>query len=274
MGATAIVNALDAATGTVVWSRNAATDTGATAPHWGFSSSPLVVGDQLVVAASGRLIAYDLATGTPRWKQNTAGGSYASPQLFTIDGVPQIVLLNGSGATSVAPEAGTVLWNHAWSGGPMLQPAQTPDGLLITTGGSAGGEGTRRLNVSHRSDGWQAVEMWTSAGLKPWFNDVMIHEGHAYGFDGGILACIDLKDGSRKWKGGRYGHGQMLLLHDQGLLLVLSEEGELVLVKAAPGQFSEVAKLKAMDAKTWNHPVVTRHGLLIRNGEEMVAFRL
>jgi len=102
-----------------------------------------------------------------------------------------------------------------------------------------------------------------------WFND-----GHAYGFDGGILACINLQDGKRKWKGGRYGHGQLLLLADQQVLLVLLEEGELALVAAAPGQFTEMARFRAMEGKNWNHPMLVRGMLLVRNGQEMVAFRL
>jgi outer membrane protein assembly factor BamB len=83
-----------------------------------------------------------------------------------------------------------------------------------------------------------------------------------------------LQDGKRKWKGGRYGDGQLVLLPDQDLLLVVSEEGELALVKATPDQFTEVARVKAIDGKTWNHPVLVRDFLLVRNGEEMAAFRL
>ena len=102
----------------------------------------------------------------------------------------------------------------------------------------------RRLAVAHGSGGWTAQERWTSTGLKPYFNDFVVHKGHAFGFDGSILACIDLQDGKRKWKGGRYGHGQLVLLPDQDLLLVLSEEGELALVKATPDQFTEVARFR------------------------------
>jgi outer membrane protein assembly factor BamB len=275
LGATGIVNALDANTGAVVWSRNAASDTGAPLPGWGFTSSPLVVNDVVIVAASGRLAAYEGATGNPRWSLKTGGGSYSSPHLMTIGGVTQVLMLSSVGATGIAPADGTRLWDHSWSGSPILQPARTSDGdVLITTGDMMGGLGTRRLAVARGSGGWTVQERWTSKGLKPYFNDLVVHKGHAFGFDGSILSCIDLQDGVRTWKGGRYGNGQLVLLPDQDLLLVLSEEGELALVKATPDQFTELARFPALTGKTWNHPVLAGDVLLVRNGEEMAAFRL
>jgi hypothetical protein len=187
-----------------------------------------------------------------------------------------VLLLRGSRTISVAPADGTLLWEHTWQpGASIVQPNLTEDGdVLINTADAMGGQGLRRLAVTKTSSGWTVEERWTSRALKPYFNDFVVHEGHAYGFDGSILASIDLADGTRKWKGGRYGQGQMVLLPDQDLLLVLSEEGELAIVSATPDKFTEVARFKAVEGKTWNHPVVVGDVLLVRNGEEMAAFRL
>jgi outer membrane protein assembly factor BamB len=270
-GATGILNALDAGTGAVVWTRNVSSDTGTHVPFWGFSSSPVVVAEEVIVAASGQLVAYDAASGKKRWVGPTGGDSYSSPQLVTIDGVTQVLMMTATAATSVAPADGKQLWSHAWSVNAIVQPAVTDDGDVLITSQA---DGARRLALAHNASGWSVSERWTSNGLKPYFNDFVIHKGFAYGFDGRILSCIDLNDGQRKWKGGRYGNGQLVLLPDQDLLLVLSEEGELALVKATPDQFTEIAKLPAIDGKTWNHPVIVGDTLLVRNGEEMAAFRL
>jgi outer membrane protein assembly factor BamB len=274
-GATGILNALDAGNGSRVWSRNVASDADRKVPTWGFTSSPLVVDDVVIAAASGTLAGYDLATGNLRWVGPRRGGSYSSPHLVTIDGVAQVLLLSPPGVISIAPADGTLLWEHPWEGGAIVQPALTADGdVLINAITSTGGIGMRRVAVVRGPGGWTAEERWTSNGLKPYFNDFVVHKGHAFGFDGSILACIDLADGKRKWKGGRYGNGQLVLLADQDLLLVLAEEGELALVRATPDQFTEVARFPALEGKTWNHPVLVGDVLLLRNGEEMAAFRL
>ena len=275
-GATGILNALDARDGAVVWSRNAAADADVETPDWGFAGSPLVVGDVVIVAASGRLVAYDVATGDRRWLGPAGGGGYSSPHLVTIDDVAQVLLLRGARSTSVSPADGALLWEHVGQpAASILQPALAADGdILIAAADAMGGTGMLRIAVAHGPAGWTVEERWTSRGLKPYFNDFVVHEGHAFGFDGAILASIDLEDGERKWKGGRYGHGQLILLPDQDLLLVLSEDGELALVGATPDRFTELARLPAIAGKTWNHPVLVRDVLLVRNGEEMAAFRL
>jgi outer membrane protein assembly factor BamB len=275
LGATGLLNALDARTGAVLWSRNAAADTNKQIPQWGFAASPLVTDRTVIVAAAGKLAAYDRMTGHPQWIGPAAGGGYSSPQLATIDGVEQIVLVNVAGAVGVALADGQLLWKHEWSGDGITQPAVVGGDVLFGSGsGLNSAVGLRRLGLTHGADGWSAQERWTSSALKPYFNDFVVLDGHAYGFDGSILACVDLADGKRTWKGGRYGHGQLVALPDQALLVVLSEDGELALVKASPEQFTEIARVPALEGKTWNHPVLAGDVLLVRNGQEMAAFRL
>ena len=273
-GATGIVNALDAADGSLVWSRNAASDTETEAPDFGFTSSPLVVDDVLIVAVAGRLVGYDAVTGDPRWFGPKGSGGYSSPHLLTIAGVAQVLLLNGAGATSVAPADGTLLWQHGWQGYSYVQPALTADGDVLISDIDFMPRGMRRLAVTEGPGGWSIEERWSSPGLKPHFSDFVVHEGHAFGFDGAILACIAVEDGERKWKGGRYGHGQLVLLRDQDVMLVLSERGELALVAASPEGFEELARVPAIDGRTWNHPALVGDVVLVRNGREMAAFRL
>ena len=273
LGATGILNVLKADDGSVVWSRNAASDTKAKVPIWGFSSSPLVVGDVVVVATAGTMAAYDLASGQPRWVGPDGGGGYSSPHLLTIQGVPQVLLLSGTGATSVAPSDGKRLWEHPLPPGPrIVQPALTADGDILVHDGE--GNEMRRIAVANGPGGWTVAERWNTFGLNPYFSDFVVHKGHAFGFAGNNIACIDLKDGGSKWKGGDYGQGQLVLLADQDLLLVLSEAGELALVGATTDQFKELARIPAIKGKTWNHPILAGNVLLVRNSEEMAAFRL
>lgn len=271
-GATGILNALDARDGSVVWSRNAASDTDTKVPMWGFSSSPLIVDEVVIVAAAGSLIAYDLATGEPHWINPAGGDCYSSPHLVHISGIAQVLLQNESGVTGFTPFDGTLLWEYVWPGHPIVQPTIIEDGGILVSVDDR--NGVRRIAVAHGPDGWTVEECWSSVRLKPYFNDSIVHNGHVYGFDGPRLACIDIKDGTGKWTGGRYGRGQFILLADQDVLLVLSEKGELALVRAAPDKFTELARWAAIEGKTWNHPVLVGDILVVRNGQEMAAFRL
>jgi outer membrane protein assembly factor BamB len=276
LGATGILNVLDASTGRVVWTRNAGTDSNTKVPDWGFSASPWLIDDLVVVAVAGKLMAYDAVTGDPRWVGPDGGPGYSSPHLVVIHDVPQILLLDAKGATSVSPTDGKKLWEatvtSSGMAAPIVQPAMTADGDVLISAGDL--SGLHRFAVANGEGGWSATNRWSTTGLKPYFNDFVVHKGFAYGFDGSLLACVDVADGKRRWKGGRYGNGQLVLLPDQDLLLVLSEEGELALVSAVPDKFTELGKVTAISGKTWNHPVLAGDVLLVRNGEEMAAFRM
>ena len=146
----------------------------------------------------------------------------------------------------MSPADGAQLWAYPGPGFSIVQPAIVGSDLLVAVGGDAIAgiptSGVQRVSIARGPGGWTTRERWTSVGLKPYFNDFVVHEGHAYGFDGRILACIDLDAGERNWKGGRYGNGQLVLLPDQDLLLVLSEDGDIALVSATPGAFREISK--------------------------------
>ncbi len=275
MGATGLVNALDTRDGRVLWSRNALLDSGAQQPFWGFSGSPVVDGDRVLIAAAGTLLAYARHSGELLWSTESGEGrsGYTSPVPATLQGVEQVLQLSGVGLDGYDAASGEPLWSHAWDGYPIVQPAVTRGGdVLISVRDKSG---LRRLAVSRDAgEAWTVEERWTSRGLKPYFNDFVLHRGHAYGFDGSILSCIELEGGERRWKGGRYGKGQMLLLADQDLLLVLSEKGELALVAAEPDGFRELSRIEVIEGKTWNHPVLVDDLVLVRNDREMAALRL
>ncbi|NOT60918.1 MAG: PQQ-binding-like beta-propeller repeat protein, partial [Acidobacteria bacterium] len=198
LGATGILNALDERTGAVVWTRNAPTDTKKKVPDWGIAGSPLVVGDLVIAATAGSLAAYEATTGNPRWvgTEGGGGGGYSSPQLATIGGVTQILLLNSGGAMGVAPLDGKLLWQHEWKGDGIVQPYVIGGSdVLLGSGSSLAAVGLRRISVTRGADNWNVAERWTTNFLKPYYSDYVVHKGHAFGFDGSILACVDLADG-------------------------------------------------------------------------------
>jgi outer membrane protein assembly factor BamB len=275
-GATWILNVLDARTGSVIWTRNAAEDAKVKTPGWGYTGSPVVVDSIVAVAISGKLIGYDITTGNQRWCGPDGGESYSSPHLMTIDGVKQVLFMNMESVTSFDPNNGKELWKIKVPGGaPIVQPAQINNSdLLINIGDvTTPVREMRYITIKNGSGGMTTEERWKTDQLKPYFNDFVIHKGNVYGFEGPSLICMDLGKGIRKWRGGRYG-GQIILLEDQDILLVLSEKGEIALVEATPDRFKELARFQAIKGKTWNHPVMVGDILVVRNSEEMAAFRL
>jgi outer membrane protein assembly factor BamB len=278
LGAKGKLNCLDAATGQVHWYREVTADTGAAVPQWAFASSPLVLDGLVSVfagAPDGKAVqAYDAATGEPKWAAGEGTHSYSSPQAAQLAGVSQILIVTDQGLTALEPSEGKVLWNHEWALGiqRVVQPAVIGDSDVLL--GTTFNKGTRRLHVSHSDKDWDVKEVWSSRAISPYFNDLVLHQDHLYGFDGEFLTCVSLKDGKRCWKERGYGTGQVLLLADQGLLLVLSESGEVALVAADPTKLKELAKFQALEGKTWNHPVVAHGKLFVRNGEEMACYQL
>ena len=278
-GAKGTVNCLDAATGKAIWSRDVVKDAEATVPMWGYASSPLVLKGVVTVFAGGKsgkaVIGYNADTGEPVWFAGSGTLSYASTQAATLAGVEQVLFATESGMTAFEPEKGTVLWSYDWPSAGVariVQPAVLGDSdVVIGTGMNIG---TRRIRISRDGAALAPKEVWTSTKFKPYYNDFVVHKDHAYGFDMSFLVCVRLEDGKTMWRERGYGSGQLLLLRDQELLLVLSEEGEIALVEANPELHYEVARIEALKGKTWNHPALVGDRLFIRNGQEMACYAL
>ena len=276
LGATGILNCLDAATGDVKWTHNIAADAGANKPMWGFSSSPLVVGDRVFVYAGGGkkgLLAYRAETGDIAWTAETGTQGYSSPQLVALDGEPQIVIFDDRGLLAVDAASGAVRWR-------LEEPAQgwrTIQPRLV--GGSQilfGSEdlGLVLAEIKHDGPNWSATKKWSSAKMHPAYSDLVLLDDSVYGFDEAIFCCVDAKTGERRWKAGRYGHGQCVLLPADRKILVLAENGEAALIAADPQKLNELGRFQALEGKTWNHPVVAHGRLYVRNDHEMACYDL
>ena len=124
------------------------------------------------------------------------GAGSRAPHLMTIDGVRQVLLMRGARTTSVSPADGTMLWEHGWRilNASILQPARTSNGDILLAAGDAMAQiGMRRIAVKRGAGAWTIEERWTSRGLKPFYNDFVVARSCTFGFDGSILACIDLR---------------------------------------------------------------------------------
>lgn len=275
MGAFLRLNPL---TGEIVWKKDLTRIAGTKVPMWGFAASPLVAGPVVITyggeSADKGLLAFDTGTGDLRWSAPCAGDSYSSPQLARLLDEESVVELTKSGVTVLDPATGKARLDYEWKI-PQFRALQPQvlggDTVLLPT---AMNMGTRAIRVKKNNGQCAAEELWTSRQLKPDFADLVSYKGYAYGNDGGLLTCIDLKTGERKWKGGRYGKGQILLLDNSGLLLVLSEQGQVVLVPADPAGHRELASFQALEGKTWNHPVLVNDRLYLRNSQEAAAYKI
>lgn len=278
LGATGELRALDDRTGALAWRVNILDDNAASNLPWGMAASPLVVDDVVVVLPGGpagrSVVAYDRRTGTRRWGALTDKQAYSAPMLATIAGQRQILVITAGRLVALTPEAGTLLWEYPWPTANDINASQpvilSPGNRVLLSSGY--GHGAALLEVTAENGRFGTRLIWENTRLKNRFSSSVEHDGHVYGLDENILTCLDAQTGETKWKGGRYGHGQFVLA--SGHLVLLTEEGDLVLVRATPDRHEEVARFSVLEGKTWNHPAMDDGRLLVRNLAEMAAFDL
>jgi outer membrane protein assembly factor BamB len=273
LGATGELFVLDALTGKVVWHKNILDDNGAENITWAMSGSPLIVDDTVVVQPGGpsnkSIVAYNKNTGDRVWSALGDRTSYASPMLVTLAGKRQIVTITALRAVGLDATSGKLLWEYPWTTEYDINSAQPiitgPNQLVISSGY---GHGAAMLEITPAG----ARKLWENKKLKNKFNSSVFHNGYIYGFDEAIFTCIDARTGEPAWKAGRYGYGQVLLA--SGHLVITSEQGEVVLLKADPASHQEIARFQALDGRTWNVPAIADGRLFVRNATEMAAYRI
>ena len=277
LGAVGELRRLDAATGALVWRRNILEDSGARNLPWGMSAAPLMVDEKVVVLPGGRrgqsVVAYHQETGEPVWKALDDQQAYTSPMLVTLAGIRQVLVVSATRAVGLTPDEGQLLWEYPWPTSMGINAAQPlllgNDRVFLSAGY---GQGAAVFEVRRDGDRFSTEMVWQNRRMKNKFTSSVLHDGYIYGLDESILACVDAETGELKWKGGRYGYGQLLLAGDH--LIVLTERGEVVQVRATPDRHDERAAFQAISGKTWNHPVIVNGRLLVRNLREMAAFDL
>jgi outer membrane protein assembly factor BamB len=277
LGATGELRCLDAKSGAVVWGKNILTDNQASNLQWAMAASPLIVDDKVIVLPGGSggkaVVAYNKLTGAPVWKSQNDQAAYVSPMLVTLAGRRQILVEMASRVFGLAPEDGSLLWSQSWDtdmGINVSQPIIVDKNRFFLSSGY--GKGAALVEITGGGKSFAARTVWENISMKNKFNSSVLHEGFVYGLDEGILTCLDVNTGARKWKGGRYGYGQVLLA--SGHLIVMSDTGELALVKASPNEYSEVARFAALEGKTWNYPAIAGGRLFVRNDNQMAAYNI
>jgi outer membrane protein assembly factor BamB len=273
LGANGDFYALSAKNGKPRWSKNILSDNDAKNIHWAMAGSPLIVDDMVVVTPGGTngksIVAYNRLTGAPVWRSLNDRAAYTSPILATFGGRRQIVWISGERVVGIALEDGKLIWEYPFPAQMDMncsQPIVIDDTHVMLS--SSQGPGAALLEISAGG----VKEIWKNNRMKNKFNSSVLHQGLVYGLDETILECMDPKTGEVKWKGGRYGYGQVLLAGD--FLIVLTESGELALVRATPDGHQELARFAAIEGKTWNIPAIDHGLLLVRNASEMACFRI
>lgn len=276
-GGTGLLNCLDLATGKLVWTRNVVAESGGKIPQWGYTCSPLVV-DELVIVHGGEegshsLLAFQIADGKKVWAGGTFGPSYSAPRLATLAGTPQILSFNHGSVSAHTPATGATLWERPWGNGNVVcaSPVVVSTNQVLFSSGY--GYGSELLEISPAGTNRLAAKLvWKSIRMKSKFAHLYVRTGNLFGLDDGILACVNLADGSQRWKEGRYGHGQGLLVDD--LYLLMAESGELVLLRPTPEAPNELARFRVFHSKTWNPIALSGDLLLVRNDQEAACLRL
>lgn len=276
MGSNGRLSCLDRSSGELKWSHSVIEDNKGNTPEWGFSPSPLIWNEQVIVPAGLKgqngLRIYHLDSGELLKSYPYVPSSYSSPVVTSILNQEVILYFHDRGLAAFDPDSDQKLWDHPWGThhpDVALPIALSENQIFISSGY---GVGCALLQIeSSESSGWSVEQHWKTMGMKAKFTNVVERDGYIYGLDDGMMACVDLKTGERTWKQGRYGHGQLLMLDNA--ILLLTERGDIVWLGINSTEHKELNRWHAIDGKTWNPPCLAWPYLLVRNNKESVCFK-
>ena len=274
LGATGLLNCLDARTGSLIWGKNILKETNQSVPKWAKSCSPLVVDEKVILTLGSKaeksLGAFSVDTGELVWRSGDYPSSYASPVVATLAGKRQIVAIQQKAVAGFEIKTGKELWSFP-IGNPQsncASPLVVGDTVITSSGY---GYGTHRIQIKKGETGFEATELWHSLKLKAKFADMVVKDGFLYGLNDGRMTCLNLENGKSAWRGGNYGHGQILGVGEH--MIVQGEQGDISVLELNPNEEEVVMDFDALDHRTWNHPVLAGRILLVRNDREAVAFQ-
>ncbi|MFO0969899.1 MAG: PQQ-binding-like beta-propeller repeat protein [Gemmataceae bacterium] len=258
VGATGVLHCLNAATGKVQWMKSLADEFGAGVPKWGFSFSPLVVGDLLLInpgVAGAALAALDRATGAVRWKAFDVGGGYSSPILARLGGTRQALFFTAYGLISIVPETGAEVWRQRWKtdyDANITTPIVFDDYVFISSGYNAG---CALLRIEKKDDGFHVNVVYKHTRFSNRFSTSVFHRGYIYGFKDALLLCLDVRDskGKAKWDERGFDYGTLLAVEDH--LIIYGENGLLGVAAATPTGYLEKGRMRIFDRPLcWSAP--------------------
>jgi outer membrane protein assembly factor BamB len=272
-GNTGRLQCLDARSGKLVWEKDLLKLDDRPCPEYGYSSSPLIVGDLLFVHPGGRkgnsVAALAKRDGRVVWQALDDRIGWATPVYIRFSGEPQVVYFTGQGAVGVSPTDGTFRWRYDWKTDFDINAA-TPvyaDGCLFLSSNYGSGGVLLRLKEKDYPE-----VVWKSRAMENHFATSVLYKGHLYGFSGSRLRCVEFKTGAVKWDKGGLSKGSLLVA--DGRLIVLGEQGQLVLAEATPAGYRERARWRALDGTCWSVPVLADGRLYVRNEKRLLALDL
>ena len=271
------VACLDSATGKTIWHVNLKADFGGNVPGWGYSESPLIVNEMVVVTPGGKagtLLALDKLTGKTLWQSAgvTEGAHYSSPVVAEIDGIQQIVQFANQSVFGVSLDEGKPLWRYtAPANGTANCCSPIIDDNLVYAS-SAYGTGGGLAKILTAGSTQSAEQVYFEKKLACHHGGVVKVGDYLYSAGGGPLVCMEFKTGDIKWQSRSVGKGSLCVA--DGMLYILSEGHAVAMAEATPEQYREHGrfKIEPHGKPAWAHPVVTGGRLYLRDQQSLTAY--